>query len=372
MPLAERLCSRSDDVVPLARRLLELVDARGACAEAPSNRKRARCRPEEPPGRQGRERRTEGRIERTTRRTPGTLKWTTRASGSAGRGRDGPRSRRGERRTRRRQYRLQVLPAPWRSRRPGASSSFIGPPCPRLRGSTRGVPTDRYVAPTPAPHPLPSRKLGQSPPPAGWSPPCRGPESDPPPRRRRARARPRSVSSRPPPRPARPAIAALPTTAARSRLAPKDDGRALAGGRATRRSTERRSNGSRVVVIRSQVKLPSHTPPRLTLALATAAVLSAPPRVATAQAHSPVLESATSTPATPITLDAAIARALERNPTFETAREEVRRTEALVREVQATWIPTLTGNGTYAHLDGARIEGGWSFCRRTASTRTCC
>ncbi len=113
-----------------------------------------------------------------------------------------------------------------------------------------------------------------------------------------------------------------------------------------------------MVVIRSQVKLPSHTPPRLTLALATAAVLSAPPRVATAQAHSPVLESATSTPATPITLDAAIARALERNPTFETAREEVRRTEALVREVQATWIPTLTGNGTYAHLDGARIEGG--------------
>jgi outer membrane protein TolC len=74
--------------------------------------------------------------------------------------------------------------------------------------------------------------------------------------------------------------------------------------------------------------------------------------------HVPVLQSAPTIAATPITLSDAVTRAMQRNPTYETAREEIRRVEGVVREVEASWLPTLTGNGVYTHLDHARIEVG--------------
>jgi outer membrane protein TolC len=74
--------------------------------------------------------------------------------------------------------------------------------------------------------------------------------------------------------------------------------------------------------------------------------------------HAPVLQSAPETAAAPITLSDAVTRALVRNPSYDVAREEIRRVEAVVREVEASWLPTLTGNGVYSHLDHPRIEGG--------------
>ncbi len=59
-----------------------------------------------------------------------------------------------------------------------------------------------------------------------------------------------------------------------------------------------------------------------------------------------------------MTLGEAVGRALERNPSYETAREEIRRVEALLREVQASWLPTLSGIGTYAHLNNNRVQDG--------------
>ncbi len=58
-----------------------------------------------------------------------------------------------------------------------------------------------------------------------------------------------------------------------------------------------------------------------------------------------------------ITLPAAIERALARNPTVAVAAEEVRRSEALVREVRAGALPTLNGYGTYTRLDTERRQG---------------
>jgi outer membrane protein TolC len=58
-----------------------------------------------------------------------------------------------------------------------------------------------------------------------------------------------------------------------------------------------------------------------------------------------------------VTMAEAVSRALARNPTFATANEEIRRTEALVEEARSGWFPTLTGNGTYTRLDGDRTFG---------------
>jgi len=92
--------------------------------------------------------------------------------------------------------------------------------------------------------------------------------------------------------------------------------------------------------------------------ISTMLVLALGASVASAQAPRPGLQSRLSTAATPITLSEAVSRALDRNPSLATAREEIRRTEALLREVQATWLPTLSGNGAYTHLDSARIANG--------------
>src|ERR1700679_2187453 len=46
-----------------------------------------------------------------------------------------------------------------------------------------------------------------------------------------------------------------------------------------------------------------------------------------------------------LTFDGAVQRALARNPTNKEAIEEVRRVHALMEEVRAASLPTLTGNG---------------------------
>jgi outer membrane protein TolC len=76
------------------------------------------------------------------------------------------------------------------------------------------------------------------------------------------------------------------------------------------------------------------------------------------EGHVPVLQSAPTVGAGAIGLSEAVARALQRNPTYDSAREEIRRVQAIVREVEASWLPTLTGNGVYTHLDHARAEAG--------------
>jgi outer membrane protein TolC len=72
----------------------------------------------------------------------------------------------------------------------------------------------------------------------------------------------------------------------------------------------------------------------------------------------PHLLSSLATPAARVTLHEAIARALDRNPTYATAVLEIRRAEAIVRETKAAWLPTLYGNGTLTHLDANRVEAG--------------
>jgi outer membrane protein TolC len=59
-----------------------------------------------------------------------------------------------------------------------------------------------------------------------------------------------------------------------------------------------------------------------------------------------------------VSLDMAVRRALERNPSARVAQAEVRRAEAVVREVRSTSLPTLIGNGTYTRLDNDRVLSG--------------
>jgi outer membrane protein TolC len=67
-------------------------------------------------------------------------------------------------------------------------------------------------------------------------------------------------------------------------------------------------------------------------------------------------ERTTDTPAaTRITFDEAIRRATARNPNSELAQQEVRRSQALVEQVRAGWLPTLTANATYMRLDADRV-----------------
>jgi outer membrane protein len=59
-----------------------------------------------------------------------------------------------------------------------------------------------------------------------------------------------------------------------------------------------------------------------------------------------------------VTFNAAVKRALDRNPTSLQAAEEIRRYHALMEEVRASSLPTLNGIGTYTHLDGNRTALG--------------
>ena len=58
-----------------------------------------------------------------------------------------------------------------------------------------------------------------------------------------------------------------------------------------------------------------------------------------------------------ITLTDAIQRALVNNPQLQTAQDEYQRSEALVRQVRATWLPNLGLNALYTRLDSDRKLG---------------
>ena len=57
-------------------------------------------------------------------------------------------------------------------------------------------------------------------------------------------------------------------------------------------------------------------------------------------------------------LSDAVANALAKNPTYETALLEIRRADAVVQESKAGWLPTVYGNASLTHLDGNRAEAG--------------
>ena len=58
-----------------------------------------------------------------------------------------------------------------------------------------------------------------------------------------------------------------------------------------------------------------------------------------------------------VTFDAAVQRALDRNPTALQAAAEIRRYRALVEEVRSASLPTLVGTGVYTRLDANRTAG---------------
>jgi len=59
-----------------------------------------------------------------------------------------------------------------------------------------------------------------------------------------------------------------------------------------------------------------------------------------------------------LTFDEAVRRALAKNPQTEIADEEIRRSEALVEQARAAWLPVLNANGTYTRLDADRELNG--------------
>jgi outer membrane protein TolC len=58
-----------------------------------------------------------------------------------------------------------------------------------------------------------------------------------------------------------------------------------------------------------------------------------------------------------MTLDQAVARALDRNPTVAIALAEIDRADALLRQARAPSLPTLIGTGSYTRLDSNRRVG---------------
>jgi outer membrane protein len=56
-----------------------------------------------------------------------------------------------------------------------------------------------------------------------------------------------------------------------------------------------------------------------------------------------------------ITLEQAVARALDRNPTVTVAVAEIDRADALIKEARAGWFPILNGNASYTRLDHDRV-----------------
>ncbi len=61
-------------------------------------------------------------------------------------------------------------------------------------------------------------------------------------------------------------------------------------------------------------------------------------------------------PAERVTFEQALQRAKAQNSNARIAEEEIARAEALVREAQAAWLPTLTGTANYTRLEGDRTE----------------
>jgi outer membrane protein TolC len=62
--------------------------------------------------------------------------------------------------------------------------------------------------------------------------------------------------------------------------------------------------------------------------------------------------------AEPVGFAAAIERALERNPQAALAAEEISRARAVLEQVRAASLPTLTANGSYTRLDADRVLNG--------------
>jgi outer membrane protein len=56
-----------------------------------------------------------------------------------------------------------------------------------------------------------------------------------------------------------------------------------------------------------------------------------------------------------VTLAAAVQRALQRNPSVSIAAQEIERADALITQARAGWLPVLTGNGLWTHLDNDRV-----------------
>jgi outer membrane protein TolC len=63
-------------------------------------------------------------------------------------------------------------------------------------------------------------------------------------------------------------------------------------------------------------------------------------------------------PAEVLTFDAAVARALRRNPSARVAEEEIARARDLVEQTRAASLPTLSANGVYTRLDHERVLNG--------------
>jgi outer membrane protein TolC len=79
-----------------------------------------------------------------------------------------------------------------------------------------------------------------------------------------------------------------------------------------------------------------------------------PPTLSVPQSPPDVQEPALAT----LTFDAAVQRALARNPTSLQAAAEVRRHRALLEQVRSASLPTLDGTGVYTRLDSNRVAGG--------------
>ncbi|MBI2372767.1 MAG: TolC family protein [Deltaproteobacteria bacterium] len=85
------------------------------------------------------------------------------------------------------------------------------------------------------------------------------------------------------------------------------------------------------------------------LALAAASLFSV-----TARAQDGATEAL---PMASVSFDEAIRRALARNPNIELAQQEIRRSEAMVEQVRAAWLPSLNSGATYGRLDADRVFG---------------
>ena len=58
-----------------------------------------------------------------------------------------------------------------------------------------------------------------------------------------------------------------------------------------------------------------------------------------------------------VSLQQAIEQALHREPRLEVAVQEISRSEALLKQSRASWLPTLQGNAVFTRLDHDRKVG---------------
>jgi outer membrane protein len=87
-------------------------------------------------------------------------------------------------------------------------------------------------------------------------------------------------------------------------------------------------------------------------------LVAATARAQTPPAAPPPVAVAASQNVVRVTWQQALDRAAARNPSAVIAQQEIVRAEALVREARAGWLPVLSGNGLYTHLNSDRTFGG--------------